>query len=117
MSDFDLVSIYHILVETMGIWLWIAVAVAVVALLVIIAGFARLRGAARPAGGPLGVALAAGAVVTVVATFFVPVWTLADAGALLAPVDYVFAVLLGLVPGGITAVAVFYITAARSALR
>lgn len=114
MSDFDLTTIYFILSESMGGWLWGLVALALLLLAAIVAGTLRLRKNGMPARRPLMTALFAGLVTTVVFTFLVPIWTLAGAGALAAPVDILFAALFALVPGGVVGSAVFAIMAFAS---
>ncbi len=117
MNDFNLTTIYFILSEGMGFWLWALVALALVLLAGIVAGFVKLRGAGRPAKRPLMAALVTGLLTTVVFTFLVPAWTLTGPGALSAPIDYVFAFLFALVPGGIVASAVFFLAAMKCAGR
>lgn len=117
MSEFNPVTLYFILHEAMGGWLWLLLALALLLLFGIVSGLQRLRHAGRSARRPLTAALAMGLAATVVFTFLVPVWSLAEIGALGAPVDYVFAVLLALVPAGIIASAVFSMAAHRCAGR
>lgn len=117
MSDFDLATIYFILSESMGIWLWVLLALALVLLAGIVTGVVRLRKTDRPAKRPLTIALVTGLATTAIFTFLVPVWTLTGPGAFSAPVDYLFAVLLALVPGAIAGSAVFAILALGSARR
>lgn len=47
-------------------------------------------------------------------TFLVPIWTLAGAGALAAPIDVLLAILFALAPGGVVGSAVFAIIAFAS---
>ncbi|MFC5384616.1 DUF5368 family protein [Aquamicrobium segne] len=114
MSDFDLTTIYFILSESMGGWLWGFVALALLLLAAIVAGIMTLRKNDTPARRPLVAALVAGLVTTIIFTFLVPIWTLAGAGALAAPIDVLFAVLFALVPGGVVGSAVFVIMAFAS---
>ncbi|MFC5385824.1 DUF5368 family protein [Aquamicrobium segne] len=114
MSDFDLTTIYFILAESMGGWLWGLVVLALVLVAAIVAGILRLRKNGMSARRPLMTALLAGLATTVVFTFLVPIWTLAGAGALAAPIDVLFAALLALVPGGVVGSAVFAIMAFAS---
>ncbi len=114
MSDFDLTTIYFILSESMGGWLWGLVALALLLLAAIVAGIMRLRKNSTPARRPFVAALVAGLVTTIIFTFLVPIWTLAGAGALAAPIDVLFAALFALVPGGVVGSAVFVIMAFAS---
>lgn len=107
MSDFDLTTIYFILAESMGGWLWVLVALALLLLAAILAGIMKLRSTGAPGRRPLVTALLTGLATTVVFTFLVPVWTLAGPGALAAPIDVLFAVLIALIPGSVVAAAVF----------
>jgi len=115
MSDFNPVTLYFILHEAMGAWLWLLAALAIVLLVGIVLGAARLRRARHPAKRQLLMALAAGLATAVAFTFLVPMWTLAGPGALAGPIDYVFAFLFALVPGGIVGSAVFFLAAMRCA--
>ena len=117
MSDFDLTTIYFILAESMGMWLWALAGLAVVLGIGIIAGIMRLRTAGRPAKRPATAALIAGGVATAIFIFLVPVWTSTSAGALAAPVDYLFAVLIALVPGSMVGALVFFLAANRCAAK
>ena len=47
----------------------------------------------------------------------VPAWTSTSAGALAAPVDYLFAVLFALVPGSMVGALVFFLAANRCAAK
>ncbi|MFC5386490.1 hypothetical protein ACFPLB_10980 [Aquamicrobium segne] len=114
MSDFDLTTIYFILSESMGGWLWGFVVLAVLLLAAIVAGIMTLQKNGTPARRPLVAALGAGLVTTIIFTFLVPIWTLAGAGALAAPIDVLFAALFALVPGGVVGSAVFIIMAFAS---
>ena len=107
MSDFNPVTLFFILSESMGGWLWALVALAVLLLAGIVAGIIKLRRTNQPARRMLIAALLAGLATTVVFAFLVPAWTLAGPGALGAPVDILFAVLLALVPGAAVGAAVF----------
>ncbi len=111
MSDFNPVTLYFILSESLGAWLWVLVALAVVRAAGIVVGTMRLRRAGRSAGVPLTMAVLLGAVVAVAATFAVPMWTLAGPDALTGGLDYAFALLFALVPAAIVG-AVTYIAAA-----
>lgn len=117
MSDFHPVTLFFILFESLGIWLWALIALALLLLAGMTAGVVRLRRAQRPASRALKAALLAGLAATVVFAFLVPVWTLAGPGALGAPVDVLFAVLLAFVPGGMIGAAVFAMMALRSNYR
>lgn len=115
MSDFNPVTLYFILHEAMGAWLWLLAALAVALLAGIVFGFRRLRNASRSAKRPLLMALAVGLATALAFTFIVPIWSLAGPGALGTPVDYAFAFLFALVPGGIVGSAVFFLAAMRCA--
>ncbi len=115
MSDFDPVTIFYILYESMGMWLWVLTGLALVLLLGVISGFMKLRRAGRPASRSLVAAVVAGLFAAAAVTFAVPIWTLADPSALSAPVDYVVAFLFALVPGAIIASLVFMLAARRCA--
>lgn len=117
MSDFDLTTIYFILSESMGGWLWGFVTLALLLLAAIVAGIMTLRKNGTTARRPLVAALVAGLVTTIIFTFLVPIWTLAGAGALAAPIDVLFAALFALVPGGVVGSAVFAIMAFASTRR
>lgn len=117
MSDFDPVTIFYILYESMGAWLWVLMGLALVLLLGVISSFMKLRRAGRPALRSIGAALAVGLIAAAVLTLAVPIWTLADPSSLSAPVDYAVAFLLALVPSGIVASLVFMLTARRGAAR
>lgn len=114
MSDFNPVTLFFILSESMRIWLWALVALALLLLAGIAVGIVRLRRTGRPARRALTAGLLTGLATTVVFTFLVPVWTLAGPGVLGAPVDFLFAVLLALVPGAAVGSAVFAGAALRS---
>ena len=107
MNDFNPVTLFFILSESIGGWLWALVALALLLLAAIVAGTIRLRKNGTPVRRLLVIALLAGLATTVVLTFLVPVWTLASPGALGAPIDILFAVLIALIPGGVVAAAVF----------
>lgn len=117
MSDFNPVTLFHILHESIGVWLWLLLALAFVLLFGIVTAALKLRRAGRPMKRPLVAALIAGLVVAAVATFAKPVWTLSDFGALHAAIDYAIAFLLALVPGAIVAALVFMLAATRCAKR
>ena len=117
MSDFDLTTIYFILAESMGMWLWALAGLAVVLGIGVIAGIMRLRTAGSPAQRPVTAALIAGGVATAIFIFLVPAWTSTSAGALAAPVDYLFAVLFALVPGSMVGALVFFLAANRCAAK
>lgn len=114
MSDFDPVTVFFIVRESMGAWLWPLLALAVMLLIGFVASALKLRRAGQSVKRPILAALVVGLVVAVAATFIVPGWTLADVSALGAAVDYVFAFLFALVPGTIVAVLVFILTARRA---
>ena len=117
MSDFNPETLFFILYESIGVWLWLLLGLAFVLLVGIIMSALKLYRAGGSMKRPVLMALIAGLVVAVAATFSVPVWTLADAGALGAAVDYAFAFLLALVPGAIVAALIFMLVARRCARR
>jgi hypothetical protein len=117
MSDFDPVAIFFILHESMGVWLWLLLGAAVVLLAGIVMSARRLRRAGRSAMRPVVAASVIGLIVAVAATFAVPVWTLADPGALSAAIDYIVAFLFALVPAAFVAALVFMLAARFCAVR
>ncbi|HLS69565.1 MAG TPA: DUF5368 family protein [Kiloniellales bacterium] len=117
MSDFDPVTLYFILYESMGFWLWLLLSFALILLVGIVASVLKLRRAGRALRGPLLAALIVGLIVAVAATFTAPAWTLADISALTVPLDYIFAFLLGLIPGAIAAALAFILAAQVGAAR
>lgn len=117
MSDFNPETLFFILYESIGVWLWLLLGLAVVLLAGIVMSALKLHRAGRSMKRPFLAALIAGLVVAVAATFAVPVWTLADVGALGAVIDYAFAFLLALVPGAIVAAFIFMLAARRCASR
>lgn len=117
MSDFNPVSLFFILYESMGVWLWLLLGLALVLLVGIVMSVLRLYRAGRPMTRPIVAAVIVGLIVAMAATFTVPVWTLADIGVLDAAVDYAFAFLFALVPGAIVAALIFMLAARRCAGR
>jgi hypothetical protein len=113
MSDFNPVTLFYILHESLGSWLWVLLALAFVLLAGIVSGFVKLRRAGRTVARPMLAAIAVGLIAAAVFTFAVPIWTLADTGALGAPVDYVIAFVLALIPGAVVASLVFMLAARR----
>lgn len=111
MSDFDLKTTYFILLESIGGWLWGFIALALLLLAAIVAGIMTLRKNGTLARRPLVAALVIGLLTTIIFTFLVPIWTLAGASALAAPIDVLFAALFALVPGGVVGSAMFVIMA------
>lgn len=117
MSDFNPLTLFYILSESMGFWLGALIVAALILLAGILLGVTRLRKADRSAKRPLIAALVTGAVTTLIFTFLMPVWTLAGPGALVSLVDYFIAGLLALVPGGIVGAIVFFLAASKCAAR
>lgn len=115
MSDFNPVTLFFILSESMGAWLWLLVALAAVLLAGVVLGLRRLRRAQRSPRRPLMMAFAMGLVTAIVFSFLVPMWSLASLGALTGALDYAFAFLLALLPGAIVGSAVFFLAATRCA--
>jgi hypothetical protein len=117
MSDFNPVTLFFILSESLGGLLWLLLAVAALLLVGIVFGVSRLRGVGRPAKRPLTAALVVGAVATIAFTFLLPRWTLTDTGAFASALDVAIAVLLALVPGVMIASLVFTMASLRCAAR
>lgn len=117
MSDFNPITLFFILYESMGNWLWALIALSLVLLVGIVVSSTKLRKALKPAKRPLAAAIVAGLAVTAIFTFLIPVWTLAGPGALVAPVDYAAAILLALVPGTSAGAFVFFLAASKCAAR
>jgi len=113
MSTFDPVKLFFILHETMGAWLWVLLATALALLAGVVLALFKLRRARCPIARPLWVAIAAGLIAAVGLTFAVPIWSLADPGALSGLVDYLIAFSIALVPGTIAAALVFMMAARR----
>lgn len=117
MSDFNPMALFFILYESMNVWLWVSLGLALVLVVGIVASALRLYRVGRSMARPIVAALTAGLIAAAVATFLVPVWTLADIGALSAAVDYAFAFLFALVPGAVIAALVFMLAARRCTKR
>lgn len=117
MSDFNPATLFYILHESLGLWLWALLALAFGLLTGIVSSFVKLRRAGRTAVRPILVALLAGLISAAALTFAVPIWTLADPGALSAPIDYAIAFAFALVPGAIAASLVFILAAHRCKAR
>lgn len=117
MSDFNPVTVFFILYESMGVWLWPLLGLALLLLAGIIMSALKLRRAGRPVKRPIVMAVVVGLIAAVAVTFAVPAWTLAGPGALGAAVDYAFAFLFALVPGAVVASLVFMMAARRCAGR
>ncbi|MDT3683670.1 MAG: hypothetical protein RO009_01325 [Pseudorhodoplanes sp.] len=115
MSDFNPITLFFILYESVGLWLWLLLGLSLVLFIGIVMSALKLYRADRPMKRPILAALIAGLIVAVAATFAAPSWTLADVGALSAVVDYAFAFLFGLVPGVIVAALLFMVAARRCA--
>lgn len=117
MSDFNPESLFFILYESIGLRLWLLLALAAVLLIGVVVSAFKLSRAGRSMKRPLLAALIAGLVVALAAAYVVPVWTLADVGALGAAIDHAFAFLIALVPGAIVAALIFMLAARRCASR
>lgn len=117
MSDFNPVTLFFILSESMGVWLWLLVAAGLLLLAGIVFGLSRLRRAGRSARRPLTAAAIVGLVATAVLTFLMPAWTLAGTDAFASGLDIAIAVLLALVPGAMLAALVFTLASLRCASR
>lgn len=117
MSDFNPVTLFFILSESMGGWLWLLIAAAVLLLGGIVFGLSRLRRAGRSAKRPLMAAAIVGTVATIVFTLLMPAWTLVGTDAFASGLDVAIAVLLALVPGVMIAALVFVMASLRCAAR
>lgn len=117
MSDFNPVTLFFILSESLGPWLWVLLGLAVVLLAGVVAGFVKLRRAGRPVSGSLLAGIVTGLIAAAGLTFVVPMWTLADPSALSAPIDYAIAFILALLPGAAVASLVFMFSARWCASR
>jgi len=117
MSDFNPVTLFFILSESLGSFLWLLLGAAALLLCGIVFGLIRLRRAGRPAKRPLMAAAIVGTVATIVFTFLMPRWTLTDTGAFASALDVAIAVLLALVPGVMIAALVFTMASLRCASR
>lgn len=117
MTDFDPIALYAILAESMGVWLWVLIAIAAVLLAGMVTGALRLRASTAGWRRPLLAALIGGLVATALAFWFVPAWSLADHGALAAPIDYLAALAIALVPGAMAAALLFSLASRLCARR
>lgn len=117
MADFDPVTLYFILYESLGAWLFALAGAAFLLLVGVIVRALRLRRADRPARKPVMAAIAAAVPATAVFFFMVPGWTLAGIDALSGAIDILFATLLALVPGIAAGAIVFMLAAGRCAAR
>ena len=117
MSDFNPITLFFILSESLGGFLWLLLAAAVLLPCGIVFGLTRLRRVGRPARRPLMAATIMGTVATIVFTFLLPRWTLTDTGAFASALDVGIAVLLALVPGVMIASLVFTMASLRCASR
>lgn len=117
MRDFDPLAMLSIFQESMGSLLWPAVALVAVLLAAVAWVAIRLRRSRRPAWRPLAMAAVAALVATIGLAFAMPAWTLAGIDALHGPVDYVFAILMALVPAAGIAGLVFVAAALRCTAR
>ena len=117
MSDFNPVTLFFILSESLGSFLWLLLGAAALLLCGIVFGLIRLRRAGRPAKRPLMAAAIVGTVATIVFTFLMPAWTLAGIDAFASALDVAIAVLLALIPGIMIAALVFTMASLRCASR
>lgn len=117
MSDFNPITLFFILSESLGGFLWLLIGAAVLLFAGIVFGLTRLRRVGRPARRPLMAAAVMGTVATIVFTFLLPRWTLTDTGAFASALDVGIAVLLALVPGVMIASLVFTLASLRCASR
>lgn len=113
MSDFNPVSLFHIALETLGLWFWAMALITAVLLIGVWTGFRRLRKQGRSASKPALIAVIAGLCGTAVCAAVLPSLTHASMSDLSGFVDYILVLLLSLLMGlGIFA-AVFSVTARR----
>lgn len=114
MSDFNPITLFFILYEGAGAWLWLSLGLALALFWGVAASVLRVRRVGRSVSRPLAAALLIGFFAALLATFVVPVWTLAGPGALGAAVDYIFAFLFALAPGAILGALTFMVLARRN---
>lgn len=117
MSDFNPVTLFYILHESLGSWLWGLLALAFVLLAGIVSSFVKLRRTRQTASRPMLAAIMAGLITAAALTFAVPICTMADPSALSAPIDYAIAFAFALVPGAMAASLVFMLAAHRCTAR
>lgn len=111
MSDFNPVTLFFILYESLGPWLWVLLGLAIVLLAGIVSSFLRLRRSGGSASRSMLGAIIAGLITAAALTFVVPIWTLADPSALNGPIDYAVAFIFALVPGVLIGSLVFILSA------
>lgn len=114
MSDFHPVALYFIASETLGLWFWPLIVLTLLIVLGIIVGAVRLRLAERPARGSVRFALGSGLIVTAIAWYLVPIWSLADRGSYNGVLDVVASIMVALIPGVLAGGAVFWLAARRA---
>lgn len=117
MSEFHPTTLYFIMFESLGGWLWLLIALAVALFWGIVNGARKLHEAGRPATRPLMMATVMGLIALAISAFLVPGWTLADRGALAAPIDHLFVLLLALIPGAFVSATVFSLASLHCAAR
>ncbi len=99
MSDFNPVSLFHIIWQVLSGWFWPLVIAALVLVYGVASGFKGLRRRGLRAGPPLFWALVAGLLATVIATWLLPYSTHADLSMFRSFIDFLAVVLLALVVG------------------
>lgn len=114
MSDFHPVALYFIASETLGLWFWPLIVLTLLIVLGVIIGAVRLRLAERPARNSVRFALVSGLIVTAIAWFMVPGWSLADRAAYNGALDVAASILLALVPGVLAGGAAFWLASRRA---
>lgn len=117
MEDFNPVTIFSLLQESLGPWLWGLLLIALALAVGVVSGTMRLRSARRSPKRPIVAAIVTGIVATAIFFMLVPRWTMATHDALNGPVDYIAAILTALVPGGAVAALVFSMASRRCASR
>lgn len=117
MAEFDPIALYAIVAESFGGWLWALIVAALVLLAGMVSGALRLRASGAGWRRPILVALVGGLIGTAVAFWFVPAWSLAERGSLSAPIDYLVALAIALLPGAMIAALLFSLAARLCARR
>lgn len=117
MEDFNPITMFAILRESLGPWLWGLLLIALVLVVGVVSAAMKLRSARRSPKHPIIAAALAGGVATAIFFMLVPGWTMATHAALNGPVDYLAAILIAFIPGGGIAAMVFSMASWRCARR
>src|SRR5690606_41919573 len=99
MEDFNPVTMFAILRESLGPWLWGLLLIALVLVVGVVSAAMKLRSARRSPKHPIIAAALAGGVATAIFFMLVPGWTMASHAALNGPVDYLAAILIAFISG------------------